>query len=45
LRKTSGLTEVLRDALSPLAEQIETPFVFGSVAGGQAGNDSDIDLM
>jgi predicted nucleotidyltransferase len=45
LRKTSGLTDVLRDALSPLAEQIDTAFVFGSVASGRAGNGSDIDLM
>lgn len=45
LRKTSGLAEVLADALLPLAERIEVAFVFGSMASGTARADSDIDLM
>ncbi len=45
LRKTSGLVDVLVDALLPLAAQIEAAFVFGSMASGQAGSRSDIDLM
>lgn len=45
LRKTSGLADVLADALLPLAEQIEVAFVFGSVASGQETSGSDIDLM
>ena len=44
LRKTSGLADVLRSALAPLAETIEVAFVFGSVASGKAGQHSDIDL-
>ncbi|MHB1514093.1 MAG: nucleotidyltransferase domain-containing protein [Acidiferrobacter sp.] len=45
LRKTSGLTDVLVEALQPLADQIEVAFVFGSVASGQARSESDIDVM
>lgn len=44
LRKTSGLAEVLAEALLPQAETIKAAFVFGSIASGKAGNDSDIDL-
>lgn len=45
LRKTSGLTDVLTEALLPLADQIEAAFVFGSIASGKARSKSDIDLM
>lgn len=45
VRKTSGLGDVLRDALAPLADRIEVAFVFGSVAKGEEGPKSDIDLM
>lgn len=45
LRKTDGLLETLAHALSPLAERIKVAFVFGSMADGRAGADSDIDLM
>ena len=45
LRKTSGLTDILADALSPLAEQIDAALVFGSVASGKATEGSDIDLL
>lgn len=44
-RKTSGLADVIRAALLPLAEQIELAFVFGSVAQGKERNNSDIDLF
>lgn len=44
LRKTSGLADVLAEALLPLASQIDVAFVFGSVASGKAHNDSDIDI-
>jgi predicted nucleotidyltransferase len=44
-RKTSGLAEVLREALRPLGDQVELAFVFGSVAQGQERSDSDIDLL
>jgi predicted nucleotidyltransferase len=45
LRKTSGVVDVLSDALAPLAKQIVSAFVFGSVASGKATSTSDIDLM
>lgn len=45
LRKTSGLADVLRDALTPLKDFIDAALVFGSVASGKATNDSDIDLL
>lgn len=42
--KTSGLTDVLREALGGAAG-IKLAFVFGSVAGATAKAHSDIDLM
>lgn len=45
LRKTSGLADVLREALSPLAEGISTAFIYGSVAAGTEGPRSDVDVM
>jgi predicted nucleotidyltransferase len=45
LRKTSGIADVLAEALSPLAEQLLVAFVFGSVAQGRETAHSDIDLM
>ena len=45
LRKTAGLVDVLRDALLPLAEQIEQAFVYGSMARGEEHSHSDVDLM
>ena len=43
--KTAGLADVLREALAPVAEQIATAFVFGSMASGQATLASDVDLL
>ena len=34
-RKTFGLADVLKDALAPLADRIESAFVFGSAASGK----------
>lgn len=45
LRKTSGLVDVLVDALLPSAPRIELAFVFGSLAADKATAGSDIDLM
>lgn len=45
IRKTVGLADVLREALEPLSGRIEAAFVFGSVARGEEGPASDIDLM
>lgn len=44
-RKTSGMADVLRDALAPMARRIDKAFIFGSVARGEEGPRSDIDLM
>jgi len=43
--KTVGLADVLREALAPLSGQIVSAFVFGSLASGAAGPDSDVDVM
>ncbi|HKT63163.1 MAG TPA: nucleotidyltransferase domain-containing protein [Burkholderia sp.] len=45
MRKTSGMGDVLAEALLPCAEQIVVAFVFGSVARGQETADSDVDVM
>jgi len=45
LRKTVGLSDVLRSALEPLADQIEQGYVYGSHARGDERPDSDVDLM
>lgn len=43
--KTTGLADVLRAALVPLAAHIEAAFVYGSVARQQDTAESDIDVM
>jgi predicted nucleotidyltransferase len=45
LKKTSGLTDVLRDALVPLESKIQVAFVYGSIARGDEGAGSDLDVM
>lgn len=45
LRKTSGVADVLRDALAPLQPKLRAAFIFGSVAQGRETAGSDIDLM
>ena len=45
LRKTSGLADVLREALTPLAGKVSLAFVYGSVAAGTEGASSDVDVM
>jgi predicted nucleotidyltransferase len=44
-RKTTGLADVLREALDPLGRSVRTAFVFGSVAQGKERGTSDIDVM
>lgn len=44
-RKTSGVVDVLREALLPLAAQIDFAFVFGSVARGEEQAHSDVDVL
>jgi predicted nucleotidyltransferase len=45
LRKTSGVADVLADALAPLMDRIQFAFIFGSVARGQERAGSDVDLI
>ena len=45
LRKTSGLANVVAEALEPLTDSIDVAFIFGSVARGTETQGSDIDLM
>jgi len=45
IRKTVGLIEPIRTALTPLADRIDAAFVYGSVAKATDTATSDIDLM
>lgn len=45
LRKTSGLAEVLAQALSPVTDKIRVALIFGSLARGTEQAGSDIDLL
>jgi predicted nucleotidyltransferase len=45
LRKTSGVTDVITEALGPLSGAIHVAFLFGSVARGVERPGSDVDLM
>lgn len=45
LRKTSGLADVLAQALAPAAKQLRAAFVFGSMAQGREIGASDVDLF
>jgi DNA-binding transcriptional ArsR family regulator len=45
LRKTSGLADVLVQALAPMAHKLRLAFVFGSVAHARETAGSDIDVM
>lgn len=43
--KTSGLVQVVADALGRLAEEIDLAFIYGSVARGEENASSDVDLL
>ncbi len=45
LRKTSGLVDILANALTPLAKEITAAFVFGSVGSGTENRGSDVDIL
>ncbi|WP_363323741.1 nucleotidyltransferase domain-containing protein [Accumulibacter sp.] len=45
LRKTSGLADVLLDAMSPLARRIKVALIFGSIARGEGRTGSDVDIL
>ncbi|MCU7806316.1 MAG: transcriptional regulator [Candidatus Thiodiazotropha sp. (ex Semelilucina semeliformis)] len=44
-RKTFGVTDVLREALQTVIDQLDFAFVYGSVAKEEDRSSSDIDLM
>lgn len=43
--KTAGLADILRQSLQPFTDRLEIAFVYGSMARGDAGASSDIDVM
>lgn len=45
ITKTAGIVDVLRESLAPLAGRISLALVYGSLARGRAGKESDIDLL
>ena len=45
LRKTSGLVDVLAEALISVGHEISLAFIFGSVARGEQNTHSDVDVM
>jgi predicted nucleotidyltransferase len=45
LRKTSGLTDVVAEALKSLMDHIEVAMIFGSVARGAETRGSDVDVL
>lgn len=45
VKKTFGVSDVLRDALAPLLSQMDLVFVYGSIAKGEATATSDVDLL
>ena len=45
LRKTSGLADVVAEALASLTEHIEVALIFGSVARGAETRGSDVDVL
>jgi predicted nucleotidyltransferase len=45
ITKTAGVVDVLRAALGPLTGRISMALLYGSLARGKAGRDSDIDLL
>lgn len=45
LRKTSGINDVIMNAILPLSENLQNVFIYGSMASGKENIKSDIDLM
>lgn len=45
IMKTSGLADLVAQALEPLESRIERAYIYGSIASGTDRPDSDIDLM
>lgn len=45
VRKTSGVADVLRSALAPLADRIQVAWIYGSIARGEEIRRSDVDIL
>lgn len=45
LRKSFGVADIIREALDPLAAQVDVVFIYGSVARGDERAASDVDVM
>lgn len=45
VKKTFGISDVIREALLPVYEQIDLAFIFGSIAKQEETSNSDIDLL
>lgn len=45
LAKTSGIRDILHEALASLEDRIKLAFVYGSIARGEEKASSDVDLM
>lgn len=45
VEKTSGINELIRKALDPVAKKIRCAFIYGSVAKGSNKSRSDVDLL
>jgi len=45
ITKTAGIGDTLRAALAPIAGQLKIAFIYGSIARGEEGPRSDIDLL
>jgi len=43
--KTAGAAETIREALRPLRDRISVAFIYGSIARGEEGPRSDIDVL
>jgi predicted nucleotidyltransferase len=43
--KSAGAADLLREALAPLADRVKVAFLYGSLARGGGGPDSDVDVM
>ena len=45
VRKTLGVAPLVADALAPLSAQIQTAYIYGSIAKGTEHANSDVDVM
>ncbi len=45
VKKTFGISDVIKGVLAPLVGNIDCAFIFGSIASGKETSASDIDLM